>query len=92
MFSPVNRYVHIQANEDTQPETESGILLPESFDPNDDEHAIVTVISASDDVTVTKPLAPGTQIVVVKSMIEKINLLGKNTNVILENYIVGILQ
>ena len=92
MFSPVNRYVHVQVNEDTRPETESGILLPESFKPGEEEHGIVTVIAAANDVTLSRPLLPGTQIVVVKSMIENINLLGKNTNVILENYIVGILQ
>ena len=92
MFNPVNRHVQIIVQASAPPETQSGILLPESFKPDDERYIIAQVTAAADDVKFKTSIPPGTQVVVDKSMIEEIKFLGKSINVILENYIIGILE
>lgn len=92
MFKPVNRYVHIEVSTTKSPETESGILLPSDFKPTEDKYASASVISSAEDVKFADLLTNGTKVIVDKSMIENVNFSGKSINVVLENYILGILD
>lgn len=92
MFKPVNRYLHIKISPATSPETESGILLPSDFKPAEEKYTSALVISSSEDVKFADLLVPGTNVLVDKSMIERVNFLGKSIDVVLENYIIGILH
>ena len=90
MFKPVNRYVLVETQQ-KQAETDSGIVLPESFKPAEERHAIVSVIDWADDVRFKNMLFVDSKIIIDKSMMEEINVDGSKYNVILDNYIIGIL-
>ena len=92
MFKPLNRYLHVKLVEDSTPQTASGILLPDTFNPNEEKYACVEVINVSDDVKFKNQVSEGTKVIVDKSMIDNINFMGKSINVILENYIVGVVN
>ena len=91
-FKPVNRYVEIQLSEQEPNETQSGILLPDDFKPTEERYAVANVISAADDVKFLKSLEEGCSIILDKTMVENINFGGESINVVLENYIVGIIN
>ena len=90
MFKPVNRYVLVETQQ-KQAETASAIVLPESFKPAEERHAIVSVIDWADDVRFKNMLFVDSKIIIDKSMMEEINVDGSRYNVILDNYIIGIL-
>ena len=92
MFKPVNRYVHVKLIENEAPKTQSGILLPESFKPTEERYTCVEVISVSEDIKFKEHVDCGDRIIVDKTMIDEINFMGKSINVILENYILGIIS
>ena len=92
MFKPLNRHIHIDLGTPDQNETASGILLPEEYKPTENRYATATVITASEDVKFSESLQEGTQVVIDKSMVEEINFGNKTINVILENYILGIIS
>ena len=90
LFKPVNRYVLVETQQ-KQAETASGIVLPESFKPAEERHAIVSVIDWADDVRFKNMLLVDSKIIIDKSMLEEINVDGSKYNVILDNYIIGLL-
>ena len=91
MFKPVNRYVLVDLPQKEQLETSSGIVLPDSFKPAEERHVIVSVIDWADDVRFKNMLLMDSKIIIDKSMLEEINIDGEQYNVILDNYIIGIL-
>ena len=90
-FKPVNRYLHIHVSEPPAPQTASGIVLPESFKPTEESHIVVCVMDWAEDVRFNDALYKNCKAIVDKSMIEQFNVEGKQYNVVLDNYIVGIL-
>mgnify|MGYP003150843792 CR=1 FL=1 len=90
-FKPVNRYLHIQVPEPEPPQTASGIVLPESFKPTEERYTIVCVMGWATDVRFNEKLEKYCKVIVDKSMIEQFQVEGKQYNVILDNYIIGIL-
>ena len=92
MFKPVNRYIQIEIPPEGPVETHSGILLPDDFKPSEDRYICVHTIAAADDVKINNLLSTKPDLIVDKSMIEEIKFLGKSINVILENYIVGVIH
>lgn len=92
MFTPLNRHIHIDIDTIDPNETDSGILLPDDFKPTQEKYGTATVIASSDDTKFAKYLRKGAQVVIDKSMIEEINFGDKSINVILENYILGIIS
>ena len=92
MFTPLNRHVHIELGTAELNETVTGILLPDDFKPNEQRYGTATVLSSSEDVKFSKHLRKGAQVVIDRSMVEEINFGDKSINVILENYILGIIS
>lgn len=91
MFKPLNRHIQIEFGNEDSNQTELGILLPEDFKPTEERYTPATVVSASDDVKFLNSLEKGTKIIIDKSMVEEIKFDNKSINVILENYILGII-
>jgi len=89
-FKPVNRYLHIEVPEPEPPQTASGIVLPESFKPTEERYTIVCVMGWATDVRFNEKLEKYCKVIVDKSMIEQFQVEGKQYNVILDNYIIGI--
>ena len=91
-FTPVNRYLHIQVPNSEPPQTDSGIVLPESFKPTEERYIVVCVMGWATDVRFREILQKNCKAIVDKSMIEEINVKNQTINLVLDNYIVGILS
>jgi len=70
--------------------TESGIMLPADFKPKEERYVTAEIISWANDVRFKENLKVGTQIVVDKTMVEEINIKNQTINIVLDNYIIGI--
>jgi len=90
MFKPVNRYVHIRLPQAPDIETTSGIVLPASYKPHEDKYVVADVVESAADIRFK--LANRASIIIDRSMVEEINFNGERFNVILDNYIVGIIK
>jgi len=95
MFKPVNRYIQIQLPK-VIPQTPSGIVLPDDFKPTEERYSTAEVVSYASDVRFRDQLVMcggrGASVIVDKSMIEEITVDNERINVVLDNYVVGIIQ
>lgn len=91
MFRPVNRYIQIEVPEVIK-QTFSGIVLPDDFKPTEERYGIANVVSCAADVRFKDQIAHGASVIVDKSMIEEITINNGKINVVLDNYVVGIIK
>ena len=87
-FSPKNRYLLVQTQK--QEDADTGVLLPEGYALRKDKYVTATVLDTATDCK--DVIAHGTQVVVDASMLEEVNVSGKTFEIVLENYVVGLLQ
>jgi len=89
VFKPVNRYilVDLSKNKDS---SDSLIVLPDDYKPAEEQYAEVVVLSLASDTRF--PLDEGARVIVDRSMIEEINISDTIYNVILDNYVIGIVE
>lgn len=87
-FSPKNRYLLVRTQK--QEDADTGVLLPEGYTLRKDKYVTATVLDAATDCK--DVIAHGTQVVVDASMLEEVNVSGKTFEIVLENYVVGLLQ
>jgi co-chaperonin GroES (HSP10) len=92
MFKPVNRYILINLPSPTQNITESGIMLPDDFKPQEERYVTAEVVAWAPDVRFKEDLQMGTKIIVDKPMVEEINMKNGSINIVLDNYIIGIVE
>ena len=90
-FKPLNRYIEIKLEPTKQPQTESGILLPNDFKVQEARHACVKVKSWDSEVRFADSLTADSQLIVDKSMVEEVFVNGKTINLILDNYVLGLI-
>ena len=87
-FCPKNRYLLVQTEK--QEDADSGVLLPEGYTLRKDKYVTATVLDTATDCK--EAIAQGTQVVVDASMLEEVSVSGKTFEIVLENYVVGLLQ
>jgi hypothetical protein len=90
MFNPVNRYILIDLPHAQNVSGESVIVLPEDYKPEEERFIEVSAVAASSDVRFE--VARHAKLVVDRSMIEEISIGGTIYNVILDNYVVGMIE
>ena len=90
MFNPVNRYILIDVPKTYLEDTESVIVLPDDYKPHEERFGAVTALAAAEDVRFA--ISPASNLIVDKGMIEEISIGGTIYNVILDNYVVGIIE
>ena len=90
-FTPVNRYIEIEMREEKPSELQSGIVLPDDFKPTEEQYAIVKIKGWAEDVKFRNKLWVDHEIIVDRSMVEEVKLDNETIQVVLENYVVGIL-
>ena len=88
MFKPVNRHVLVSIRKDA-PDTPS-IILPEDYKLVKDKYCSAIVESCAEDIRFNLPV--GSKIIIDQSMIEQIVVDNTTYNVILDNYVVGIVE
>ena len=89
MFKPVNRYIYIEVPEPKSNETSSGIVLPDDYKPQEERHSVVSVVDWAEDVKFK--LKRDQRIIIDRSMIEEVTVYGEKVNLILENYVLGVI-
>tara|TARA_R100001594_G_scaffold85018_1_gene119456 strand:+ start:206 stop:478 length:273 start_codon:yes stop_codon:yes gene_type:complete len=90
MFNPVNRYILVEVPETAEQARDSIIVLPEDYAPHQDRYGPVRAIAAAADVRFD--ISEGCSLIIDKGMIEEISFGGTIYNVILDNYVVGIVE
>lgn len=93
-LKPTNRHLTIVPHFQER-ETQSGVLLPEDYKPEENRYIEATVVDVSDDCSKQfEGLRYGTirqkKIVVDGSMVQEVNIGGRKIFIILENHVVGI--
>ena len=91
MFKPVNRYIQIKLPEIVTNRA-STIVLPDDFKPTVERYGIATVVNFAKDVRFKDQLLDQAQVIIDKSMIEEITVNNEKINVVLDNYVVGIIK
>jgi len=92
-FNPQNRYLLIQTQKQEDAEN-TGVLLPEGYVIPKDKYVTATVLASASDCK-REPVyngslyQQGTQVVVDGSMVEEVSVAGKDYEIVLENYVVG---
>jgi len=89
MFKPVNRYIVVEKTLPTA-ESDSLIVLPDDYKPVEEKFIEVNSVSSAEDVRF--PIEHPSKLVIDASMIEEISVGTTNYSVILDNYVVGILE
>jgi len=90
MFNPVNRHILIDISAPPKPSAESLIVLPEDYMPEIARHAQVSVLQVAPDLRID--VIKGDKLIVDRSMIEEISIGNTIYNVILDNYVLGIIE
>jgi len=90
MFTPVNRYILIDLKAPEEEGPEPLIVLPEDYKPQGPRYRQVRAIRAADDVRFE--VGHGQHLIVDWSMIEEIKISGTIYNVVLDNYVVGMIK
>ena len=94
MLKPVNRHLlivpHVKKNE-----TNAGVILPEDYNPEQDQYIEASVIDIAVDCDkqfhhLRYGNIDNNRIVVDRSMIQEVKLKEKTHYMILENYVVGV--
>jgi len=91
-FQPVNRRILIGDASTAPAQTKGGVLLPNDFEKVSDKFENVKLLATAEDCNSVFKHSHGSNIVVEKSMIEELLINGRSVNVILENYVVGIVS
>ena len=89
MFNPVNRYILIN-KKNKEERVDSLIVLPEDYKPEEQRFIEVSTVSAAKDVRFDLDHKP--RLVVDGSMIEEISIGGTIYNVILDNYVIAMIE
>tara|TARA_Y100001963_G_C6655864_1_gene388012 strand:- start:236 stop:502 length:267 start_codon:yes stop_codon:yes gene_type:complete len=88
MFKPVNR--HILISTPIEEEGAPTIILPEDYKPTKEKYTSVRVLATADDIRFE--LSDESEIIIDQSMVERIVINQTTYNVILDNYVVGIIN
>ena len=88
-FKPVNRYIQIDLTAKNEKE-ESIVLLPENFKKPEEKYVQCVCLSSADDVRFF--LKPEDELIIDRKMVEEITVNDKVFHVILDNYVLGVVQ
>ncbi len=96
VLKPVNRHLTIVPHPQKSSK-DTGVLLPDDFQVEEDRYMIATVLDIAADCSPTMRDLRGhgsrnKTIVVQRSMVEEVVVKGKSYYTVLENYVVGIMR
>ena len=89
MLRPVNRHILVDYSP-PQENADTGILLPDDYKPPTEDYVLVNVLAISDDVSIR--CNTDDQIVIDKKMLQEITVGHSNYYLILENYVIGVIE
>lgn len=89
MLRPVNRHILVGYSP-PQENADSGILLPDDYKPPTEDYVVVDVLAVSEDVSIR--CSDDDQIVIDKKMLQEISVNHSIYYLILENYVIGVIE
>lgn len=89
MLRPVNRHILVDYSP-PQENADSGILLPDDYKPPTEDYVVVDVLAVSEDVSIR--CGDDDQIVIDKKMLQEISVNHSIYYLILENYVIGVIE
>ena len=89
MLRPVNRHILVDYSP-PQENADSGILLPDDYKPPTEDYVVVDVLAVSEDLSIR--CNTDDQIVIDKKMLQEITVGHANYYLILENYVIGVIE
>ncbi len=89
MLRPVNRHILVEYSP-PQENKDSGILLPDDYKPPEQNHVLVKVLSVAEDVSIR--CDTNDQILIDKKMLNEISVQHSIYYLILENYVIGVIE
>ena len=94
ILKPRNRHMTVVPHF-TEAKTDGGVLLPDDYNPEQSRFIEATVVNIAPDCSEHfKKLKYGTvsssKILIDSSMLQEVNIRGKRTYLILENYVLGV--
>ena len=89
MLRPVNRHILVGYSP-PQETADSGILLPDDYKPPTEDYVVVDVLAVSEDVSIR--CNTDDQIVIDKKMLQEISVNHSIYYLILENYVIGVIE
>ena len=89
MLRPVNRHILVDYSP-PQESADSGILLPDDYKHPTEDYVVVNVLAVSEDVSIR--CNTDDQIVIDKKMLEEISVNHSIYYLILENYVIGVIE
>ena len=89
MLRPVNRHILVDYSP-PQESADTGILLPDDYKPPTEDYVVVDIIATSDDISIR--CNTDDQIVIDKKMLQEITVGHSNYYLILENYVIGVIE
>ena len=89
MLRPVNRHILVDYSP-PQESVDSGILLPDDYKPPTEDYVVVDVLAVSEDVSIR--CNTDDQIVIDKKMLQEISVNHSIYYLILENYVIGVIE
>ncbi len=90
ILNPRNRHLLVIPQEDTEQEEERAVLLPENYRKPQSPYVAVSVLAVAPDVS--QLLMAGDSLVVERSMLKEVTFEGETFYLVLENYILGIVE
>jgi co-chaperonin GroES (HSP10) len=88
VFQPVNRHVLVDYSPPEE-RADTGILLPDDYKAPEQDHIVVGILAAADDISFD--CCKGDKIVIDKKMLKEIEIENTTHYLILENYVVGVI-
>jgi|TARA_B100000029_G_scaffold434389_1_gene447807 co-chaperonin GroES (HSP10) len=92
-FTPRNRHILIELSDTPSEEivegSFTGVLLPEDYKPTKEQFVTARVCDISPDCSVG--VSKGDRVVVNNTMVQELTLETGKVNIILENYVLGVL-
>jgi len=90
ILNPRNRHLLVIPQDEEEQEEERAVLLPENYRKPQSPFAVVSVLSVAPDVS--QLLMAGDTLVVERSMLKEVTFEGETFYLVLENYILGIVE
>jgi co-chaperonin GroES (HSP10) len=90
MLTPRNRHLLVVPRDEAEQEEERTVLLPENYQKPKSPYAAVSVLSVAPDVS--QLLMAGDTLMVERSMLKEVTFEGETFYLVLENYILGIVE
>jgi co-chaperonin GroES (HSP10) len=89
VLRPVNRHILVEYSP-PQENKDSGILLPDDYKPPEQNHVLVKVLSVAEDVSIR--CSADDEILIDKKMLDEISVNHSIYYLILENYVIGVIE